>query len=283
VSDLWPDELVVFSTRLFFIIFHLGRVVAKFSYIFPNIIVTISQLAAEHVTRFYEPRALVFVLPIGVDLDKFQANSKEYSRKRLIADNLLPDHLKNKFIVLYSGLISRATRVENVVMVAKKLQYEHNEISFLIVGDGEEKERLEELKAIHDIKNLIMLPFQPRELVPTIISASDLCIVSLPSTAIFDVDVPTKFYEYLACCKPQVGICGGELAKIINSNKIGFTVPDGKIDRIAEVIISIKNSPSLVSSMQKNSMSVLQRFSLDSLAMDFNIVLKSKMKKNKTN
>jgi glycosyltransferase involved in cell wall biosynthesis len=283
VSDLWPEELVVFRTRISFIIFHLGRVAANLSYIFPHIIIAISQLAAEHVTRIYEPKALVYVLPIGVDLDKFQSKSKEYSRKRLIDDNLLSSDFYNKFIVLYSGLISKATKVENVVMAAKKLQYEQTEIRFLIVGDGEEKERLEELKAIHNIRNLIMLPFQSRDLVPIIISASDLCVVSLPSTAIFDVDVPTKFYEYLACCKPQIGICGGELAKIINSNKLGFTVMDGDIDRLADVIMSLKNSPSLVSSMQKNSISVLQSFSLDSLASDFSTVLKNQMNKNKTN
>jgi len=277
VSDLWPEELVEFKSNLSFVIFSVGRLVAKISYVLPQMIVTISHLAAEHVTATYKPKATVHVLPIGVETSKFPTKPKECARNELIQNNLIPDTVNNKFIVLYTGLISKATKVENLIHVANILQHHDSEIIFLIVGDGEEKKKLEELKSIYNIKNLFLLPFQPRDVIPTFISASDLCVVSLPSTAIFGVDVPTKFYEYLACCKPQVGICGGELAKIINSNNLGFTVMDGEIDRLAEGIMSLKNSPSLVSSMQKNSISVLQRYSLDSLASDFSFVIKNKM------
>jgi glycosyltransferase involved in cell wall biosynthesis len=283
VSDLWPEELFVFKTRLSFIIFPLIRVVAKLSYIFPDIIIAISRRAAEHLSRIYKPKAHVHILPIGVEVGKFPAISKEYSRDQLIHGNLLPSHLKNKFIILYTGLISKATKVDNLVHVANKLQHQDNEISFLIVGEGEEKRRLEELKSFYNIKNLVLLPFQSRDLIPIIISASDLCVVSLPSIPIFDVDVPTKFYEYLACCKPQIGICGGDLAEIINSNKIGLTVKDGEIDKLAAVILSIKNSPALMHSMQENSHIVLKDFSLDNLALKFKNVLKEQIMKKKEN
>jgi glycosyltransferase involved in cell wall biosynthesis len=277
VSDLWPEELVEFKSNLSFVIFSVGRLVAKFSYVLPQIIVTISHLAAEHVTDTYKPKATVHVLPIGVEISKFPTKTKECAREELIQNNLIPDTVNNKFIVLYTGLISKATKVENLIHVANVLQHHDSEIIFIIVGDGEEKKKLEELKSTYNIKNLILLPFQPRDVIPTFISASDLCIVSLPSTAIFGVDVPTKFYEYLACSKPQVGICGGELAKIINSNNLGFTVMDGETDKLAEGIMSLKNSPSLVSSMQRNSISVLQSYSLDALASDFSFVIKNKM------
>jgi colanic acid biosynthesis glycosyl transferase WcaI len=283
VSDLWPEELVEFKSHLSFVIFSIGRIVAKFSYVLPHIIVTISHLAAEHVIKTYKPKATVHVLPIGVEPSKFPKKTKECARIELIRNNLISDTVKNKFIVLYAGLISKATKVDNLVHVANNLQQQDSEIVFLIVGDGEEKKKLEKLTSKYKIKNLFLLPFQPRDMIPTFISASDLCVVSLPSTAIFGVDVPTKFYEYLACYKPQIGICGGELAKIINSNNLGFTVMDGEIDRLADGIMSLKNSPSLVSSMQKNSISVLQSFSLDSLASAFGIMLKNKNEKNKAN
>lgn len=282
VSDLWPEELVIFKTGFSFFIFHVGKIVAKLSYIFPDIIVTISKLAADHVFTTYKPKAAIHVLPIGVDIDKFKANSKDSARKILIDSNLLPNYLYNKFIILYSGLISKATRVENIVQAANKLQNVETEIYFLIVGEGEEKQKLLELKSAHNIGNLIMLPFQPREIVPIIISASDICVVSLPSTPIFDVDVPTKFYEYLACCRPQIGICGGDLAKIINSNRIGFTVSDGQIDEIAKLVVSFKNSKSLISTMEKNSYALLQDYTLDALASQFKTVLEKEIKQRKT-
>jgi colanic acid biosynthesis glycosyl transferase WcaI len=273
VSDLWPEELVVFGARFSFIIFSVGRFVAKLSYIFPDVVVTISNLAAEHVTRVYKPNASVCVLPIGVDVNKFQGRAKDEARKELIKNKIIPDILQNKFIILYSGLISNATRVENLVYAASKL-IDDKDLAFLIIGDGETKQRLQEIKSDRDIKNLYLLPFQPRTFMPSIISSADVCVVSLPSEPIFDVDVPTKFYEYLACYKPQIGICAGELAKIINSNHIGFTVNDGDIDKIVDSIKMLKNSPSLIESMEKNSHTTLLAFSLDNLASNFAEVLK---------
>jgi glycosyltransferase involved in cell wall biosynthesis len=273
VSDLWPEELVVFRTRFSFVVFSVGRIVAKLSFILPNIIVTISGLAAEHVATIYKPRASICVLPIGVDISKFRAIAKDEARRELIKQKIIPEILQNKFIILYSGLISNATRVENLVYAASKLK-DSNDIAFLIIGDGEAKPRLQQIKLNGDIKNLYLLPFQSRTLMPTIISSSDICVVILPSEPIFDVDVPTKFYEYLACHKPQIGICAGELAKIINSNQIGLTVSDGDIDKIVDSIGLLKNSRSLVQSMEKNSHRTLLLFSLDSLASKFAEVLK---------
>lgn len=274
VSDLWPEELIVFNTRLYFIIFLIGKVVAKLSYVFPDMIVTISELASEHVSKTYNPRAPIYVLPIGVDLSKFPTKSKESARKELVKHNILPDDFQNRFIILYSGLISKATRVENLAYVADKLHEDNKEILFLIVGEGEEKQKLVELKSTLKLDNLQLLPFQPRIFMSSIISAADVCVVSLPSAPIFDVDVPTKFYEYLACYKPQIGICSGDLAKIINSNKIGSTVIDGDINRLKETIITFKNSPSLMHSMQENSRTTLQEYTLDNLASKFNNDLK---------
>jgi len=104
----------------------------------------------------------------------------------------------------------------------------------------------------------------------------------LPSEPVFEVTVSTKFFDYLACHKPQIGICGGELADIINSNNIGLTVKDGQIDKLVDIILTLKNSPSLIESMEKNSRTLLQQFSLDNLASKLDNILKS-LKIDKTN
>jgi glycosyltransferase involved in cell wall biosynthesis len=279
ISDLWPEELVAFKIRLFFIMMYLGKVLAKLSYSLPDILLATSQLAAKYVTINYKPKVMVYTLPIGVEPCKYPTRSKEYSREELIEKKILPTVLKDKFIVLYAGIISKVTRVENLVLAADKLKDNENNIAFLIVGDGDEKAKLEKIKSNNNINNLFLLPFQDTSLVPTIISAGDVCVVSLPSEPIYDVTVSTKFFEYLAYHKPQIGICGGELAHIINSNKLGVTVRDGQIDKLVDAILFLKNSPALVDSMGKNSITLLHDFSLDTLASRFNIVLKKERTK----
>jgi glycosyltransferase involved in cell wall biosynthesis len=275
-ADLWPEELVVFKTHFTPIIMLFGKFVAKISYVVPDIIITISRLAAEHITKEYRPKASVYDIPIGVDPNKYPRLSKYNSRADLIKKEILPEELENKFIILYSGLISNAQRIENLAYAAEKLKDE-KEIAILIFGEGEGKPKLEQLKLEYNLYNFYLLPFQPRHIMPTIISAADVCTVLLSSEPIFDIALPTKFYEYLACCKPIVGVCRGELANIINSNNIGHTVNAGDTLRLVSIIKELRNSPALLQSMEKNSYNMLKIFSLDSISSKFLDILKKEM------
>jgi len=120
-------------------------------------------------------------------------------------------------------------------------------------------------------------------MVPYIISAADVCVIPLSTGQIYETTVPTKFFDYLACHKPLIGICGGELAEIINSNHIGITVSDGEIDKVVDAILNLKNSPSLIQSMEKNTDSVLEFFSLYTIASRLNEVLNKEITRWKAN
>ena len=278
VSDIWPEELIVFETLFSSIILTVGKFVAKLSYMVPDAIIAISQLAADHISNQYRPGVDIYVLPIGADPSRFHRLSKKDSRVQLIKGKILPAELEDKFVILYSGLISGATRVDNLAYAANKLKDDERTIAFLVVGEGEEKAKLQELKHDFSLDNLYLLPFQPRDLMPRIICAADVCTVSLPSEPIFDVDVPTKFYEYLACGKPQLGICGGEVAKIIESRKIGLTVRDGAINQLVFTIKKLKNCRELIEAMEINSAVVSEEFSLDSMVSRFIDLLKKEKK-----
>ena len=41
--------------------------------------------------------------------------------------------------------------------------------------------------------------------------SADVCVIPLSSEPIYETTVPTKFFDYLACSKPLIGICEGEL------------------------------------------------------------------------
>jgi len=147
----------------------------------------------------------------------------------------------------------------------------------LIIGEGEEKESIERFRLENEINNLYLLPFQDAKIVPYIISAADVCVVPLSSEPIYETTIPTKFFDYLACNKPQIGICGGELEELINSNKIGVTVKDGETDKLVGVLLSLSNSPSLIDSMKLNSRELLSNFTLDKLSSNFNKALEKEI------
>ena len=279
VPDLYPEELVILQRQFLFVIMPLGKAIAKLSYMVPDMIVAISKLAAKHISTEYKPKAHVYPIPIGVDPNKFPTLAKDNSRAQLIKAKIICDRLQDKFIILYSGLISNAQQVENLAYAADKLKNdEEKEIVFLIVGEGEAKQNLERLKSERNLNNFYILPFQPRDTMPTIISAADACAVLLSPEPIFDIALPSKFYEYIACGRPIIGVCGAELADIINSNNIGRSARPGDIDRLVSIIKELKNSPTLMHTMENNCKETLQMFSLDTLACNLQDILKKEMK-----
>jgi glycosyltransferase involved in cell wall biosynthesis len=277
-SDLWPDMLIVFRTKLMPVIMIVGRIIARLCYMTPDIIIAIGDLAADHIYKTYRPHSPVYALPIGVDPARFQPFPKYVSREELIKGQILPSELEEKFIILYMGVISNATQLESLAYAAEKLKRldKEKEIAILIIGEGDAKEKLQQLKVQFNLDNFYLLPFQDRDIVPKIISCADVCVVSLPSAKIFEVNVPTKFYEYIACGKPLIGICGGEPEKIINSYNIGRTVRPTDIDGLVEIISDFKYSPSMLQTIEQNSLIALERFSLDNISLDFVNIMKSK-------
>jgi glycosyltransferase involved in cell wall biosynthesis len=274
VSAFWPEELEAFKTKGYFILSHFGKIFAKISYTLPDMLVVISNYAAKYITENYHTKRQIHVMPIGADPSRYPSREKEYSRKELINRKILPDVIEKKFIVLYTGVITSITKLENLINAAYKLKNNDKDIAFLIIGEGEEKEKLERFRSDNMINNFYLLPFQDESLVPYIISVADVCVVPLSSESIYETTIPTKFFDYLACYKPLIGICGGELAEIINSNHIGITVKDGEIDKLVDAILTLKNSPSLIQNMERNTHYVLEFFSLDTLALRLNDVLK---------
>jgi glycosyltransferase involved in cell wall biosynthesis len=262
--DLWPEELVAVKTKLLPIIMKIGKVAAKLSYAIPDVIVTISDPAAKLIIRTYNPRAPVYGIPVGVDPDKFPRMSKRDARADLVEKRILSESLLDKFIVLYSGLLSEAQHVETLFYAAEKLKSEQH-IVFLIVGDGPHKQQLQQFKLQNNLENVYFLERQPRNMMPFIISSADICMVMLSREPIFDIALPTKFYEYLASGKPLLGACSGILAEIITSNNIGRVIDNDDSEKLSLLIREFSRSSDLIQKMEDNCYVTLQRFSLDAI------------------
>jgi colanic acid biosynthesis glycosyl transferase WcaI len=278
VPDLWPEELVAFKSTFSPLITVIGKIIAKLSYSLPDIIITISNSAAKIIYDNYKPRPPIYVIPIGVNPSLFPKLLKKESRTNLINQKIFPKELQEKFIILYAGLISPAQEVENLIILAEKIKDIHD-IQVVILGDGENKPKI--AKKIQSMNNVHLLNYQPRNMMPLIYSSVDIGTVLLSKEPIFDIAFPTKFYEYIACNKPVLAICKGELAKIINFNNIGYAVDSDKIDELIPFIKKIKDCSDLFHIIEKNVYDTLQQFSLNTLSMDFKKVLEMEYKNKK--
>ena len=146
----------------------------------------------------------------------------------------------------------------------------------MIIGEGEDRQKIEQATKV--LNNVYLLDFQPRNLMPEIISSADLCAVLLSMESIFSVVFPTKFYEYIACNKPVIAICKGELSEVINFNKIGHAVDKENIDDLVQFIKTIKDSSDLLTSIEDNVRNVLYQYSLNNISLNLGNILKREFK-----
>ncbi len=167
--------------------------------------------------------------------------------------------LDNKFIVMYSGNLGKTHNVEVMIELAKKIK--DNKIFFLIIGQGDKYVKIKNIILETDLKNIILLPWQPTEKLPFTLSSADLAVITLGTEAA-DLSIPSKTFNFMSVGVPILGICkeDSSLAELINSLKIGRVFSSDKLNEIADFISALKNDKNLYSTFAENSFRASEKF-----------------------
>ncbi|MDA2918195.1 glycosyltransferase family 4 protein [Desulfobacterota bacterium AH_259_B03_O07] len=177
------------------------------------------------------------VIENAVDTEFFKPISCIEKEKKLFG-------LEGKFIVSYIGTIGLSHGVGLVLNAAKQLKSILPNLVFLVVGEGGEKDRLLALKEKEDLTNVIFFKKQPRNMVPKIINASDICLVLVRKGRYFKEVISAKMFEFMACGKPIIVGADSETKKIgIEYGKAGLHVEPGNINELVKAIIKLYNEP----------------------------------------
>lgn len=160
--------------------------------------------------------------------------------------------IENTFTIQYSGNFGRLHDILTLLEAARLLQ--DHPIKFLFIGGGAKSAQLVKYSEFYGLKNVLILPYQPRCLLSDSLAACDLSVVSLIPGA-EDTVAPSKFYGILASSKPVLLIASenSELASIISRENCGFTVSQGDVVRLVEIILCCKNDEHLLATMGANA------------------------------
>ncbi|MDD5015817.1 MAG: glycosyltransferase, partial [Atribacterota bacterium] len=121
------------------------------------------------------------------------------------------------------------------------------------VGDGVKKNGLMKKAEDMQLKNIKFLPPQSREIYPFILSASDICLITLDKNVKTPV-VPAKLFNIMASSRPVVACMNlkGDAPKIIKAAKCGYCVEADDVKGFSEAILKLYNSASLRYEFGKN-------------------------------
>lgn len=207
VRDLWPAifvELGVLTNRRLIALLERLELAA---YRAADAVVVVTEGFRLDLLRRGVPERKVHTIRNGVDLARFDGATAPDPevRRRLGA---MPDQT----LVLYLGAHGISQGLPAVVEAAA-LAGPSVHVAF--VGEGADKGRLRETVQRLGASNVALHAAVPRDEVPSLLAAADICLVPLRDVPLFSTFIPSKIFEYLACEKAVVGSVRGEAAEIL--------------------------------------------------------------------
>lgn len=239
VRDLWPESLIAVGVS--------GRKstlyqaldgIAKFLYRRCDHLVVVTPAFQEYLEDNRGIlREKMSIVENGVETDLFSPGDGGGIRREL--------GLEGKFVVAYIGTLGMAHGLDTLLQAAERLASSDPRVIFLLVGEGAEKEALQNTAATKLLKNVIFVDQKPRALMPGIIRASDACLVLLKKQEIFKTVIPTKLLEFMSCGKPVILGVDGQARKIVESSGAGLCFePENEVG-LVEAIQKLVSHPTL--------------------------------------
>lgn len=201
VRDLWPESIVAYSSRFtkknpLIRLLYQGE---KWIYKKADAMIFTMEGAYDYIAEQgwdkEIPRSKVHHINNGVDLELFDYN-KEHFR---VEDPELDD--PEVFKVIYTGSVRRVNNLGLLLDAAKCVK--DSRVKFLIWGDGDEREALEQRVRDEKIANVEFKGRVEKKYVPSIVSRSDLNLVHWEQAPLLKYGVSyNKLFEYLAAGRP---------------------------------------------------------------------------------
>jgi glycosyltransferase involved in cell wall biosynthesis len=202
-----------------------------------DLLVCVSDEVAEGVLKRGGSQDRILVSPNAVDTELFGAsNSGDKVRERL--------GLKGRFVIGWTGSFRQFHRVETALYAVGTLQEEMPELTLLLVGDGIERPRIEELAERLEVRNVIFTGTVPNMEIPNYVGAMDGALVLHPGRDHF-YQSPTKLREYMAGATPVIAPRIGEMGRLLNDGRDALLIEGDDAGSLAQAIRRLHQDPGL--------------------------------------
>lgn len=230
IRDLQPESSVQFGNLQESFFTRLVRRVMDQLYKRADHIVTATDGIREYLKEAKIPERRLTTIKSGVGDDFINGHSNGIRKKF---------GWEGKFLVVYSGTLGWVRPLETIVESARLLA-DKKDIHFVFVGDGQKRERLENITGGYGLSNVSFTGIQPLEDIPYFLRASDVLVECLKDVSVARMAVPSKMFEYMASSKPiLLGCPEGEATQLLDSAGGALTYPVGDAARLAELILEL--------------------------------------------
>ncbi len=233
-------------------------------------IVTLSEIQHQELTEVFKIAApdKFHIIPLGFDLHKF-ITDKDAKRKQFREEwNIADDEIA-------IGIVGRLVHVKNHPLFLRSLKHvletSSKKVRAFIIGDGEERAKLEalatELGIPFTAEKGVKQPLTFTSWIKQIdVSNAGMDIITLTS---FNEGTPVSLIEAQASGKPIVSTNVGGIANVVQEGKTGFLSPSNDVDAFSANLMRLVDSDFLRHELAGNGVDfVLKNYSHLRLADD---------------
>lgn len=271
VRDPWPDMLIGMGALRNPLFKRMAHAFEAFAYRRSDRIIALSNGMKDIIVSTGYPPERVAVIPNSSDIEAFDVPARARSdfRRRY-------DWLGDRKLVLYAGTIGLANGVDYLVRVAGETLLLDDQVRFLVIGDGAQRERVRELA--HDLGvlnvNFYMLPPMSKSEIPAAFAAADVSLVLLRDVPELWTNSSNKFFDGLAAGRPVVVNNVGWQSKLLEETGAGFDIHPVDFTLASRTLYRyLMDDDWLYTARAASAQLAKTRFHREDLARDFRQVL----------
>lgn len=247
--DLWPEGAIELGIIKNSTVQRLAYWFEKVCYKASSYIVTLSPGMTQNIQRRFSFENVTDVTNA--------ANIELFSTpKPLNANDLTP-----KTYAIYTGNIGMVNNSYWLYEAAKELQkLGRNDIKILLIGEGQQREELEELAEKESVFNFKRLGLMPKSDLIAYVQNAFVSLVPLKGSPVLDTSSPNKFFESLAAGVPVIQNTQGWMKDFLEEHKVGMTLDPSNPRQLAEALIQMKDFPDETNKMGERSLEVAKKY-----------------------
>ncbi len=240
VRDLWPQTMVdLGSYKRHHPAVWMMYKLEKFLYTKANKIIVIPPRAKDYISNLGVSNDKIIHVPNGICVEEGSDNDSQ-SLPTELEDEIKKLQSMGKFIVAYTGNHGVANNLEAIMHAARiLLDSGYDNIHFLLVGNGVQKEKL--VKEAKEFKLTNVSFFNPvlKRQIPRLLSKVDATIILLKETGLFEKygASPNKLFDYMMAAKPIISV--SVFRDIIEKVNCGKVLPDTKPESILKAVLEL--------------------------------------------
>lgn len=237
IRDIWPESITTVGAMKKSLIIRILEKMETIMYRSADHIVAVGNGYKKKITDKGIPQEKVSVITNGVMPDFFTREPAEKALRSKYGS-------VGKFVCAYIGTVGMAHGLEVVLKAADAAgSGRFDDVVFWIVGDGAERESLEEKAKAMKLENVVFTGRLPKEMMQSVIAECDAVLVHLRGSELFGTVIPSKIFEFMAGNLPIImGVKGPALEIVLESSGGVEMTPDDP-ESLLKSIDAIRQSP----------------------------------------